>query len=116
MKRNRSDRHHRIAWVFLLLLLSCNKQTDIPAPKEFSFLNIYNVAPSYYGMNAGILLTDGKGHSDSLAATYNNLGHGTADSLVDYPVGAITNARYYALTPGGYRAGFYDTSRLLINM
>lgn len=96
--------------MLLALLGACNKQTDIPALKEYGSLNLYNAASSFNNMTSRVLLTNGAGHTDTLRAPYNFLASGEDNPNVAYPVGAITNAKYYALTPDLYRTQFIDTT------
>jgi len=96
--------------MLLVTISACNKQTVIPALKEYGSLSLYNAASSFNNMSARVLLTSSTGHADTLRAPYNNLASGEGNPNISYPVGAITNAKYYAMSPDLYRAGFIDTT------
>lgn len=79
------------------VLLSCNKEAEMPPTPVASYLMFYNGVADFYGLNSLVLLNNVAGG----ALDYNNNGRGL--------VGAYNASRYNLADTGMYRIAFTNT-------
>jgi hypothetical protein len=92
-----------IALTAIVVLVSCNKNTELPPQPVTSQLMIYNSAAGYFNTGSMVLINN-RFYGDR---SYNDNGAGL--------VGAFNFSKYSFIDTGRYRIAFTDTSRLLEN-
>ncbi|MEZ2445860.1 DUF4397 domain-containing protein [Chitinophaga sp. RCC_12] len=82
------------------LLISCKKDSELPASPTLAYLMVYNGVPDFYGANSMVLVNNAPYGPRS----YNDNGNGL--------VGAFNFSKYTYTDTGVFKIGFTDTTNL----
>jgi len=85
------------------LLISCKKDSELPAAPPLAYLMVYNGVPDFYGANSMVLVNNAPYGPRS----YNDNGNGL--------VGAFNFSKYTYTDTGIFKIGFTDTTNLPLN-